>query len=299
MKTDKLIYLALILACKTSMASNIKNPAMQYNATDKALKTEDVLSNIFENDLDLSTIAQVSRCWNKTSKSILKLRYRQLMDLGNPRILQLLQLPKGAMPRYKNFIDLYKKLAKQAGMPRAKPNIDITNTQLLLNMIQTSRDHNLVLIWPEINRALNDLGVTPTTINPTGQSTLNTVRNTQEVTTLNQIREWLNNQTNQVIIQQITELDLGNLDLTYLPRELSLFNGLQVLWLNCNQLTAIDIPDTLVNLEELFLSNNQLEIINIPATIRDKANIYGEENQSSVTDDLGLKDNLGLGCTIS
>ena len=104
--------------------------------------------------------------------------------------------------------------------------------------------------------------------------------------TANEIRAWITNPDNALLLARITQLDFSHLNLKAIPPEVLNLPQLRVLNLNNNQITFIpeeiensqlkvlhlennqitSIPETIVNsqLEGLFLDNNQITFIPVP-----------------------------------
>jgi hypothetical protein len=80
------------------------------------------------------------------------------------------------------------------------------------------------------------------------------------------------------IANHIRTLDLCDNQLTSIDIPATLI-ALQDLYLQGNQLTSIDIPATLIALQRLSINNNQLSSIDIPATLTALYQLYLDNNQ--------------------
>ncbi len=235
-------------------------------------------------------MASVSRSWNQVFQE----RYKFLESLGIPRTRSLHLL------WYKNLEDLYVKLARQAGKPITKPEMDI-NTQALLAIAQEAQmiqDQNLIKAWPNMRAAI---------INETQKMRQPITQEAPAITTVpaenarpNFIRDWLHKSETQVSIQRVTALDLKQLELTCLPEELSLFTSLEALFLDNNKLKEVTILETLTSLFWLTLEDNKLTEVTIPSTLSALEKLNLSNNQltkiyipatCTALKDLNLKNN--------
>ncbi len=279
MKNQKLLLLTLFFGRLLCMEQSVElgkrkepdTPAQENNrrnlqpstAQNSVLRHEYLLKNIFLDlaEADPSTLARVNTRFNLAWKKLLRQRWNYLKESGNRLISTATKLIESTLGdtkiSYAHFRELYKYLLRLSGrpMPRTKPEKDITIPRLLLDMAQEAQDANLVEAWPKMHEAIVEATPAAAVAIPT------------EMSTPEDIRGWLHGEKNQPAIQQVTRLDLSEFELTCLPEEISLFTALEHLDLRDNELTEVNIPDTLTALQELYLSSNELTKVTIPDTL--------------------------------
>ncbi len=142
------------------------------------------------------------------------------------------------------------------------PSTNSIESQLCSSQSEMSKktlEENLIKAWPRLRNAI--IKKTPNAIAP-------------DTSSPEQIKEWLNNQENSPAIKAVNFLNLSWLELTALPEEISLFANLKGLDISFNELTIINIPETMANLCELDLSDNKLTKINIPNTLTELKHLF-------------------------
>ena len=142
----------------------------------------------------------------------------------------------------------------------------------LTRVSQEVEDRALVTIWPTIYfKILNNPLIDLDSITMPDQATANAQT----------IRAWM--EANATTLQQVNELDLSNIDLSCVPREIGLLVNLTNLNLSNNQFTTL--PESfgqLANLQYLNLDGNQLTTL--PESFGGLANLHWLElNHNQLT----------------
>ncbi len=130
---------------------------------------------------------------------------------------------------------------KALGIPCSNKHLGLED---IPRLDQALEDLNLTKIWGPIRQALGAVGEKPAVDAPAQV-----------------IRQWMNENKNH--LQNIIRLDLSTKNLTTIPREITLFTGLQILFLYNNQITVLPqrIFDQLNQLQQLGLRNNQITVL--------------------------------------
>jgi Leucine-rich repeat (LRR) protein len=119
---------------------------------------------------------------------------------------------------------------------------NIINIDALINAHSTLAEINLKKMWPRMRSKL---------------STIDDIELPEITADGKTIRMWLNTDDNQDHLSQISELNLNNLKLTYLPEEICKLTNLTLLSLSDNKLTTLpESIGSLSNLTELNLIDN-------------------------------------------
>ena len=90
-------------------------------------------------------------------------------------------------------------------------------------------------------------------------------------------RRWLQEHADR--LNSVTEIDLGEKNLTVVPREIELFCNLQVLSLYNNQVQNLQGPSLPAGLQTLYLSNNQIQTLQGVALPAGLQKLYLNNNQ--------------------
>lgn len=148
-----------------------------------------------------------------------------------------------ARPFFAQLRDEFK--SYEATLPKGRP--PITNPDIASLQFQTATfyDSTLVRIWLKISQN-----------NPS----------IPDLKTASEIRNWLDDPNNSIILSKITELDLSNQNIRLLPTEIGQFFNLKKLDISRNMLTHLPNEFAVLSqLEELCINSNQL--VAFPAAI--------------------------------
>ncbi len=224
-----------------------------------------VLENIFSNDdTDLANLSLTSKrlryiVMQTLRRNWLSLKTRQLGILIHK--MKSLESSLGETPKYKHFRELYKYLLMLTlqTIPTDKP--EDTNISNLDTLLTKHNEENLIKTWPE-------LAVGPGTHIARPPLLITFANN---VSTPEEIRNWLNDPKNQPTIQEVVIFQpvCGCNKITDLPEEMSLFTNLKSIYLQyCSDLKVVNIPHTLVNLEKISLNGSKgFKTLNFPDTL--------------------------------
>ncbi len=276
MKINKLLWIIAFIFCQKNM--NAMEIVKDSNNPLKLLELpEEILIKILEPNLEITYIQKTCKKINKITKELFKQKWDCLEKQNHlyflSQAIKTINSLGSQEVNYDHFTKLYYYMADQINWPKYKEkNINITDPQLYINMdehIQEMHDENLLRIWPKIHRE----------ITRKAEGLILQIPNNGDPVTAKQIRDYLNDKTNQESIKRVTRLYLGWMRLNCLPIELSLFTNLKKLDLAKNQLKSISIPETLVNLKKIYLGGNSLKSIEIPDTLTNLEKLYLHDNQ--------------------
>ncbi len=204
------------------------------------------------NSKDLQNLLRVSRRFNNTVYHIFKNNVltilNQCANYNTPLnciVFSISTQPNISLNSIGDISHTQQSMIKQV----KALGIPCPNKHLVLEDIprldQALEDLNLQKIWGPISlQFLSAVGKTPT-LNAPAQV----------------IRHWMNKNKNH--LQDIDKLDLSDLNLTTIPREITLLTGLQELFLHCNKITVLPqgIFAGLKKLQLLHLDYNQITVL--------------------------------------
>jgi hypothetical protein len=174
--------------------------------------------------------------------------------------------------KFKNLMNVFRKYGVE--IPKGSMCVSIGEFRILQEEIY---DNALKTIWS--SRLRDSLNLLAIPLPPSDASA-------------EQIRKFLNDPANSVLLTQITELNLDKLNLKAVPPELNQLSGLLVLSLSNNRLSSVPDFAHLQNLQRLSLGNNWLSSVPDFANLQNLQMLSLRNNQLSSTPNFPHHQNL-------